>query len=100
MNEMLNNIPSIENAKIEKKIYARLFIPYTINGWYIMGVDKLANDYKLFVVEKWNTPLILRINAKTILLSELVNKYDSLTFDENWNVDYAFNVFSNINGLD
>ena len=95
----LENVPSIDEGKMEKKFYARLFIPFTINGWYVMGADKVGNDYKLFVVEKWNTPLVLRIYTKTVLLSELVGKFNTLKVDNEWNVVYAFSIFSNIKGL-
>jgi len=90
---------SIKQAKKEKKVYARLFIPYTINGFYVMGADKINNDYKLLVVEKWNTPFILKINYKEILLSELTKKYDSLTIDKEWKTENLSNIFNNVNNL-
>lgn len=97
--QFFNLLPSIEEAKIEQMVYGRLFIPYTINGFYVMGADKIDDDYKLLVVEKWNTPFILKINYKEVMLSELTEKYDSLTFDSEWSEEYAINLFSKIGNL-
>lgn len=97
--KILDQIPSIKQAKQEKIIYARLFIPYTINGFYIMGADKIKNDYKLFVVEKWNTPFVLKINYKEVLLSELKNKYNTLKLDEKWQNHPVIEVFNTVNNL-
>ena len=97
--DFFNSLPSIKDAKMEQNVYGRLFIPYTINGFYVMGADKQENDYKLFVVEKWNTPFILKINYKEVLLSELTNKYKDLTFDTKWNKDHIKNVLGKIGNL-
>lgn len=97
--EFFDSLPSIQKAKKEKKIYGRLFIPYTINNFYIMGADKIKNDYKLFVVEKWNTPLILKINYKEVLLSELTGKYNSLKFDKEWQKKPLLEEFRKIGNL-
>ena len=97
--EFFKSLPSIKQGKQEQIVLGRLFIPYTINGFYIMGADKQENDYKLFVVEKWNTPFILKINYKEVLLSELTNKYKNLTFDKKWNKNHIKNVLRKIGNL-
>ena len=97
--EFFDNLPSISKAKKEQKIYGRLFIPFTINGFYVMGADKISDDYKLFIVEKWNTPFILKINYKEVLLSELTNKYEDLTFDDKWSQDTLKNIFDKVKNL-
>lgn len=81
-----DNMPSIEDGKKEQNVVARIFIPYTINGWYIMGADKTEKGYNILAIEKWNTPFILKVKEKILSLSELLNKYDNIQYDENWQI--------------
>ena len=97
--KLFENIPTIEEGKYEKKVYQRLFIPYTINNFYVMGADKIDDDYKLFVVEKWNTPFILKINYKIVLLSTLISKYDSLKADPKWKPTHLSKIFNKVGNL-
>ena len=97
----LKCVPSIEQAKIEKRFYARIYIPYSLTAWYVVGADDVCGDCKLFVVEKrfnWIFGL-LKLNAKIVRLFELERDFDNLEVEQFGVSKYSFDVFEHINGL-
>lgn len=91
---VLKDTPNIKDGLKEGVLYQRLFIPYTLNGWYIAGCEKKDDDIKLLAMRKWNTPFVLTFKIQIVSLKELINKYDTLTLDSKWTKKHYNSKFS------
>ena len=83
----MKNIPSLEKGLEEGNFHARLYIPYTMTAWLVVGKENVKGDVNLLAIERRRGPILNRNKMQLFSLKNLLEFAPDLRIDDTWSIE-------------
>ena len=90
----MRDIPSLEKGLEEGKFYARLYIPYTLTWWLVVGKENVKGDINLLAIERRRGPILNRNKMQLFSLKNLLEFAPNLRIDDKWNMEKGKEIYN------
>lgn len=90
----MDNIPSLEKGLEEGNLHARLYIPYTMTWWLVVGKENVKGDVNLLAIERRRGPVLNRNKMQLFSLKNLLEFAPDLKIDDEWTINDGKEIYN------